>query len=78
MASYIVVTIKSNETISQSNDRLIKSSNNNIEGITQLRNYLDKILAGNIDGTVQVTVRDTDPSVTTSGTGSKQSTHKVH
>lgn len=42
------------------------------EGIIQVQRYLERFNAGCEAGTVQVTVRDTDPGVTTSGSGSIQ------
>lgn len=42
------------------------------EGINALIKYLRGYNAGCEQGTVQVTTRDSDPSISTSGSGSKQ------
>lgn len=40
-----------------------------------LTNYIDAIKAGVKASTVQVTTRDTDPAISTSGSGSTQATY---
>lgn len=48
---------------------------NTAEALSNCENLLRAINGGNTPAAVQVTVRDTDPSVATSGTGSTQNTY---
>lgn len=48
---------------------------NTAETLSNLQNLLHGINGGNTPAAVQVTVRDTDPAVATSGTGSTQNTY---
>lgn len=74
MAYTVLVIYTPNDSIGQLNAQLQEptkvdeSINNNI-------NLLTAIEGGLKAGTVQVTVRDTDPSVSTSGSGSTQYTY---
>lgn len=45
--------------------------------VNLLGNYLDGIKGGTIDASVQVTTRDTDPGVSTSGSGSTQQLYNL-
>lgn len=47
------------------------------EAVALCRNYLDAILSGAIDASVQVTSRDTTASVSTSGSGSQQESYNL-
>lgn len=47
------------------------------EAVVQARNLLDGLLAGTKDGEVQITTRDTDPSISTSGSGSQQESYNL-
>lgn len=73
MARLVIVVNVSGQSIADFNSECIKSTKPH-ESIRGVVNELEAILAGTRDGTVQVTSRDTDPSVATSGTGSTQAT----
>lgn len=75
MAAYVVVTINDpNNTIQHLKDRVYRA-NNAPDTTAALAAYIQGIAGGAFAASVQVTIRDTDPSVTTSGTGSVQQTH---
>lgn len=76
MANRVVVVISDiNGTIQQLIDRTFRDSAGTQVSLNRLVDYLMAIDSGAQTGaTVQVTVRDTDPSVATHGTGSVQAT----
>lgn len=47
------------------------------ESVNNARNYLEAIAGGLVDASVQITTRDTDPGVTTSGAGSDQELYNL-
>lgn len=71
MAFVVLVIDVPNNSISQLNADMQRPGNPHV-AIVQARNELDAILGGAKDAAIQVTVRDTDPSVATSGSGSTQ------
>ena len=80
MSAYTVIVIKdTNGTIAQLNDKLRNATGigkNNL--INAVANYLAANMVGNnAAGTVQVCTRDTDPVVSTSGSGSQTITVNV-
>lgn len=77
--AFLVLVIDSNDDdIAQLNSKaLSRASANPHEGATRARNYLDRILAGTTSASIEVTSRDSDPSVSTSGAGSKQETYNL-
>jgi hypothetical protein len=80
MANHVCIVISdtssnSSLTITQLIQLALKNDSTKYEeGIEQLQNYLQRFNAGVESGTVQVTVRDTDPGISTSGSGSLQVT----
>lgn len=70
--AFIVVEVEiSNQSIADLNDKVQRAGKPH-ETVNNLTNLLDALKAGALDGTVQVTTRDTTATVTTSGTGSQQ------
>lgn len=74
MAFLVLVIDTNNHSIADLNDRVNKGSTKPFDCVIGARNYLDAVLAGTVNASVQYTTRDTDPSVATSGTGSAQAT----
>lgn len=77
MAFMVLVIDVPNESIAQLNAKVVTAASRRQEGVASCRNYLDALLAGAVDGSVQVTTRSTDPSVATAGTGSAQVTYNL-
>lgn len=86
MSAVVSVTItlpNSGDTITSAKSRLFKlnSSGNSIDdqftAVRRLIQLLEGAEIGSYSAQVQITVRDTDPSVTTSGTGSIQKTFNL-
>lgn len=70
--AYLVIVVNSpNDSINELNQR-IQEPTKVPESIENCAEYLEKIMSGNKAGVVQVTVRSTDPAVSTAGTGSTQ------
>jgi hypothetical protein len=76
MANRLVLVISdTNATIQHLIDKSFKDSAGTAPSLNKIANYLLSVDCGAQTGaTVQVTVRDTAPSVTTSGSGSVQAT----
>lgn len=75
---FVCIVINTTDTIAQANQKVTShAATNQREGVVDARNYLEEILAHRPDAIVQVTTRDTDPAVATSGTGSKQVSYNV-
>lgn len=55
----------------------LQNPGNPHEAVTNARNLADAILAGAKDASVQITVRDTDPAIATSGSGSTQQSYNL-
>lgn len=79
MAATLNITINMTGTIQNLNDinfptlsTGVTTGGNNT--LNQLIDYLGALSAGTQNGTIIATTRDTDPSVATSGTGSRQIT----
>ncbi len=47
------------------------------EAVANLKNLCQALQAGAKDGIVQITTRDTDPSISTSGSGSQQESYSL-
>lgn len=76
--AYICIIINTNDSISDLNSKVLNHPNGNPrEGAVDVRNYLERCIGQIVDSSIQVTSRDTDPSVTTSGTGSTQRTYNL-
>ena len=73
--AYLVIVVNSpNDSINELNQRIQNPTKVHVS-IDNCSEYLEKIVSGNKPGVVQVTVRDTDPAVSTSGSGSTQNTY---
>lgn len=73
--AYLVLVINCpNNSIGDLNNRIQNPGNLN-DPINKCGNLLSAIAGGKIAASVQATTRDTDPSVSTSGTGSTQDTY---
>jgi hypothetical protein len=70
------ITIVTTDSISELNSKVLNSGDPSII-VANLQNYLTRGRIGACDGTVQVTTRDTDPAVGTSGAGSQQITYTI-
>lgn len=70
MAFIVAVIEIPGESIAQLN--VIQNSGNPHEAVTNLKNICKALVGGVKDGDVQITVRSTDPSVATAGSGSTQ------
>lgn len=74
----ILINVGSQEGIAQLNDRLNADAGNPGKLAAQLEKLLGLINNGYYaGGSIQVTTRDTDPSVATHGTSSKQTTYNL-
>lgn len=72
--AHLVIVIDTNDTISALNDKLglDPSVVNSEETMARVANYVAACQGSAVDASVQLTSRDTAPSVATSGSGSKQ------
>lgn len=71
---YVCIVIgDSTLNIGQLNSLVVDHGSTKVhEELQSLINYLIRLNSGESNGIIQVTSRDTDPSIATSGTGSKQ------
>lgn len=76
MAFLVLVINSSQDSIANLNSK-IQTPGKPQEAVVNARNFLDALLAGCTDGTVQITTRSTDPSVSTAGTGSEQENYNL-
>lgn len=76
MAFVVLVIETPKDSIAELNSKIQRPGKPH-EAVVQARNYLDGILAGCTDSSVQITSRDTDPSVSTSGSGSEQESYNL-
>ena len=74
MAVLCVVMTIPDQTIGDLNGKAQFPTKNN-ETLEGCKFYLSALEAGTLQCNVQVTVRDTAPTITTSGTGSTQNTY---
>jgi hypothetical protein len=74
MAYLILVIDCPNDTIAQLNPQ-IQEPTLAREAMQNMKNLITAIEGGAKAGSIQATVRDSDPGVTTSGTGSTQDTY---
>lgn len=72
--AHLVIVINSPESIAELNSK-IQGSRSSPEALNAVANYINAINSANISATAQVTVRDSDPAVATSGAGSTQVTY---
>ena len=70
--AFVTVVIDTGDSIAQLNSKLVLDSTNPHDCIDKVANYIQGIASKNPGATVQVTTRDTDPAVATSGSGSTQ------
>lgn len=74
--AYVVLVIEAPEhSIADLNDKLQRGDAH--EGVKACANYFKGALAGVNDISVEVTTRDSDVAVSTSGTGSQQNTYNL-
>lgn len=72
MASVAVLVVSSNQSIGDLKAKLASTDTTNKQAmVALLMNYLSQVESGSKEP-CQLTIRDTDPGVTTSGTGSAQ------
>lgn len=76
MAYLCIVINSSNDSIANLNDK-IQRPTKALDAVVNVRNYMDALLAGAVDGTVQVTTRSTDPSIGTAGSDSEQESYDL-
>ena len=69
--AHIVIVINSPESISELNSK-IQRVGSSAEALNNVANYINAVNSANVSASVQVTIRDTDPAVATSGSGSTQ------
>lgn len=77
----VVITIP-NGTIAQNNGKIFKTAagvsvDDQFTAVRQLSNLIDGVCAGTTSAQIQITSRDTDPVVSTSGSGSIQKTFNL-
>ena len=75
MAFVCLVIDVPSDSISQLN--VLQNPVNPHEAVVNAWNLADAILAGVKDASVQITVRDPDPSIATSGSGSSQQSYNL-
>lgn len=77
MARLVLVINSANESIEQLNGKVMDRGGAH-EAVQALKNFLAGALSGaGHDLTVEITTRDTDVIVATSGANSKQETHNI-
>lgn len=74
--AFLVLVIDTSDSIADLNGKIQRPTNPH-EAIANARNYLDAIMGGTKDASVQMTTRDSDPSVGTSGSGSEQESYDL-
>jgi hypothetical protein len=73
MASHLVIIVDTeNHSIADLNERVNLGADKPHESIRACRDYLDAVLSGAVNADVEITTRDTEPAVSTSGSGSVQ------
>lgn len=78
-ATITVVLTLPTDTVASCNSRIFKLANgvsvdDNYTAVRQVADLIDGIQLGTSSAQIQITTRDTDPGVTTHGTGSIQAT----
>jgi hypothetical protein len=76
MAFLVLVIDCPNDNIDNLNS-IIQRPTKTYESVNNARNYLEAIAGGLKDAAVQITTRDTDPAVSTSGTDSTQYSYNL-
>lgn len=76
MSARLVLVITVDDSIGELNSKIHRPGKQR-EAVQNCINHLTALGAGMKSGTVQITTRDSDPSVTTSGTDSTQETHTL-
>ena len=69
--AHLVIVINSPESIAELNSK-IQRAGSSPEALNNVANYVNAINSANISASVQVTVRDTAPTVALNGSGSTQ------
>jgi hypothetical protein len=74
--AHLVIVIDTTDSIADLNSKIQRATKPH-ETLNLLLNYFNAIGGGVVDASLQVTVRDTAPTVTTSGSGSTQLTYNL-
>ena len=77
MAFIVMVLDVPADTIAQLNAKYQLDSTKQREAFLLSRDLMDAVASGAVDASMQVTTRDTDPSVSTSGSGSSQISYNL-
>lgn len=74
--AHLVLVIDTSDSIAELNDKLglTPSVVNAEETMARIANYVSSCQGSVVDAAVRITTRDTDPAVSTSGSGSLQRT----
>lgn len=68
--AYINITVNlPNDTVAQSNSRVVADSTKPQDGVISLRNILDGALAGTLVADIKLAVTNVDPAVAAAGGG---------
>lgn len=71
--AHLVIVIDTSDSIAEINAKLdLANGGNPEEHAAKIANYIAACQGGSVDASLQVTSRDTAPSVSTSGSGSQQ------
>lgn len=71
--AHLVIVIDTSDSIAELNAKLdLANGGNPEEHVAKIANYIASCQGGAVDASLQVTSRDTAPSVSTSGSGSQQ------
>ncbi len=76
MAFLVLVIDSPNDSIDELNSKIQRPTNSH-EAVNNCIDYLGAIAGGARDASVQITTRDTDPSVGTSGADSEQELYNL-
>lgn len=74
--AFVVIVVDVSDSIAQLNADLQRSGKPH-EAVANLKNLMQACLGRTKDSTIQVTVRSTDPSVGTAGSGSSQESYDL-
>lgn len=74
--AHLVIVVDTSDSIADLNSKIQRATKPH-EALNLILNYINAINGGVTDASLQVTVRDTAPSVSTSGTGSTQLTYNL-
>lgn len=77
MAFIVMVLDVPSDSIAQLNSKYQLDSTKQREVFLKSRDLMEAIASGAVDASMQITVRDTDPAVATSGSGSSQISYNL-